>query len=160
MTLSDRHIRLLQADPDDFGTIKALLEQSGLYISSVTPQGSTYWIAELDGVPGGCIGLEHGQGVSLIRSMAVLPPLRSYGLGRALVHSALACAGARGDRAVYLFSLEAGDYWRRFGFVPIAATEVQAALPEAPQVRNGVLRGWIHEEQGWRRELLKVGTAK
>ena len=155
MTLTDKHIRLLQAAPDDFDTIKALLIQAELYTSSVTPEGATYWLAYLDGVPGGCIGLEHGQGVSLIRSTAVAPPFRGYGLGRALVLSALTHASLRGDHTVYLFSSEAGDYWKRFGFVPSTSAEVEAAIPEAPQVKSGMCKGWIHEEQVWKREMLQ-----
>lgn len=159
MTLSDKHIRLIQAGPDDFSTITALLEECGLYTTSVTPQGATYWLAYLDGVPGGCIGLEHGQGVSLIRSTAVLPPFRGYGLGRALVMSALTHASLRGDHTVYLFSSEAGDYWKRFGFEPSTAAEVEAALPEAPQVKSGMCKGWIQEEQVWKRELVQPEVA-
>ena len=158
MTITDKHIRLLQAAPEDFDTIKALLTQAGLYTSSVTPEGATYWIAQLDGVAGGCIGLEHGQGVSLIRSTAVLPEFRGHGLGRALVLSALTHASLRGDHTVYLFSSEAGAYWKRYGFVPSTAAEVEAALPDAPQVRSGVLRGWIHEEQVWKRLLPQAGA--
>ena len=159
MTLSDKHIRLIQATPNDFGTVTALLEQAGLHTSSVTPDGSTYWIAYLDGQPGGCIGLEHGQGVSLIRSTAVLPDFRSHGLGRALVLSALTHATLRGDHTVYLFSSEAGDYWKRFGFVPSTAAEVEAAIPEAPQVKSGMCKGWIQEEQVWKCELAQPEVA-
>lgn len=153
MSLSDKHIRLIQAGPEDFGTVKALLEQAELHTSSVTPEGSTYWIAFLDGQPGGCIGLEHGEGASLIRSTAVLPEFRSEGLGRALVLSALTQASLRGDHTVYLFSSEAGDYWGRFGFVPATGEELGAALPQAPQVRSGQCRGWIRDEQAWKRPL-------
>lgn len=153
--LTDMHVKLRQAAPADFPVILDLLTRCGLHTSSVTLDGSTYWIADLDGVPGGCIGLEHGEGASLIRSTAVLPQARSQGLGRALVQSALTQATLRGDRTVYLFSQEAGDYWRRFGFVPVSAGEIAAALPRAPQVRSGVLRGWIADEQAWRRDLLR-----
>ncbi|MDO4244497.1 MAG: GNAT family N-acetyltransferase [Deinococcus sp.] len=159
MTLSDKHIRLLQAGPDDFETVKSLLRQAELHTSSVTPEGSTYWIAFLDGKPGGCIGLEHGQGVSLIRSTAVLPDFRSHGLGRALVRSALTHATLRGDHTVYLFSSEAGDYWKRFGFVPSTAAEVEAAIPEAPQVKSGMCKGWIQEEQVWKCQLAQPEVA-
>ncbi len=151
--LSEMHVKLRQAAPEDFPTVLALLAGCGLHTASVTPEGSTYWIADLNGVPGGCIGLEHGDGVSLIRSTAVLPQARSQGLGRALVLSALTHASLRGDRGVYLFSQEAGDYWVRFGFVPVGADEISAALPDTPQVRSGLLKGWIHGEQAWKREL-------
>ncbi|MFC5846931.1 GNAT family N-acetyltransferase [Deinococcus petrolearius] len=153
MTLTNMHVKLRQAAPEDLSVIVDLLERCGLHTASVTPEGSTYWVAELNGVPGGCIGLEHGEGASLIRSTAVLPEARSQGLGRALVQSALTHASLRGDRRVYLFSQEAGDYWARFSFVPATVADIEAALPGAPQVRSGLLRGWIHEEQVWRRDL-------
>ncbi|GAA5534660.1 GNAT family N-acetyltransferase [Deinococcus aluminii] len=155
--LNTMHVKLRQAAPADFPLITGLLTRCGLHTSSVTPQGCTYWIAELDGVPGGCIGLEHGEGASLIRSTAVVPEARGQGLGRALVQSALTQATLRGDRTVYLFSQEAGDYWGRFGFVPASAEAIAAALPEAPQVRSGVLKGWIAEEQAWKRNLTVAG---
>ncbi|GAA5513182.1 hypothetical protein Dcar01_01908 [Deinococcus carri] len=158
--INTMHVKLRQAAPADFPTILDLLTRCGLHTSSVTPQGSTYWIAELDGVPGGCIGLEHSEGASLIRSAAVVPEARSQRLGRALVQSALTHATLRGDRTVYLFSQEAGDYWKRFGFVPASAEEIAAALPEAPQVKSGVLRGWIADEQAWKRELPVFGEGR
>lgn len=157
MTLTDMHVKLRQAQPEDFSTILDLLTRCGLHTSSVTPEGSTYWIADLNGTPGGCIGLEHGEGVSLIRSTAVLPEARSQGLGRALVRSALTHATLRGDGQVYLFSEEAGDYWRRFGFVPVTAAEISAALPGAPQVCSGLTKGWIHDEQAWRLDVQPGG---
>ena len=158
-TLTDQHIKLRQATPADYPVIVDLLERTGLHTGSVTlEEGCTYWIAELDGVPGGCIGLEHGPGASLIRSTAVLPAARSRGLGRALVLSALTHASLRGDGTVYLFSSEAGDYWKRFGFEPATAAEIEAALPDTPQVRSGLTRGWIHDEQVWKHALFRPGV--
>lgn len=151
--INTMHVKLRQAAPADFPLILDLLTRCGLHTSSVTPEGSTYWVAELDGVPGGCIGLEHGEGASLIRSAAVVPEVRGQGLGRALAESALTYALLRGDRTVYLFSQEAGNYWRRFGFVPVSAEELAAALPNVPQVKSGLLRGWIAHEQAWKRAL-------
>ncbi|EYB69589.1 N-acetyltransferase GCN5 [Deinococcus phoenicis] len=157
--LSAMHVKLRQAAPADFPLILDLLARCGLHTGSVTPQGSTYWLAELDGVPGGCIGLEHGEGASLIRSAAVVPEARGQGLGRALVFSALTQATLRGDRTVYLFSQEAGNYWRRFGFVPVSAGEIAAALPGTPQVESGLLKGWIAGEQAWRRDMYTQAGA-
>lgn len=153
VSIHDMHVNLREALPADFDIVRDLLTRCGLTTGSVTPAGSTYWIADLDGVPGGCIGLELGEGVSLIRSTAVVPEARSQGLGRALVTSALTQASLRGDRAVYLFSEEAGDYWRRFEFLPVPPGEIVGALPDAPQVRSGLTRGWIHEEQAWKYTL-------
>ncbi|ALW87622.1 GNAT family N-acetyltransferase [Deinococcus actinosclerus] len=153
MTLTDMHVKLRQAAPADLPTVLDLLTRCGLHTASVELEAGTYWIAELDGVPGGCIGLEHGQGVSLIRSTAVVPEARSQGLGRALVRSALTHASLRGDRTVFLFSSEAGDYWTRFGFGPSSAAEIAGALPDVPQVKSGLSKGWIDEELVWRLDL-------
>ncbi|RJF71456.1 GNAT family N-acetyltransferase [Deinococcus cavernae] len=156
MTLTDQHIKIRQALPTDLPVVVDLLERTGLHTSSVTlDEGCTYWIADLDGRPAGCIGLEQGQGASLIRSTAVLPAMRSRGLGRALVLSALTHASLRGDRIVYLFSSEAGDYWKRYGFVPAEVGEIEAALPHAPQVVSGLTRGWIQQEQVWKHTLFQ-----
>ncbi|AWN24547.1 GNAT family N-acetyltransferase [Deinococcus irradiatisoli] len=147
------HVKLRQAAPEDFGTVLDLLSACGLHTSSVTPQGSTYWIADLDGRPSGCIGLEHGEQASLLRSMGVLPAARRQGLGRALALSALTYASLRGDAALYLFSSDAGAFWQQFGFVPVDAAEVAAALPGTPQVQSGECKGWIHQEQAWKRVI-------
>ncbi|WP_412027279.1 GNAT family N-acetyltransferase [Deinococcus yunweiensis] len=159
VTLSDMHVKLREAHAEDFDIIRDLLTRCGLTTGSVTAEGCTYWIADLDGVPGGCIGLEHGPGVSLIRSTAVVPEARSQGLGRALVTSALTQASLLGNHTVYLFSEEAGEYWRRFDFVPSTPDEIVAALPDAPQVRSGLARGWIHAEQAWKCTLAGGGPA-
>lgn len=153
MTLSDKHIRLVQAGPEDFHTITALLEECGLYTSSVTPNGSVYWLASLDGRAVGCIGLEVGEGASLLRSAAVLPAYRSAGLGHRLAQAAFEYAAGHGQHSIYLFSTEAGGYWQRYGFVPSSVEAVVAALPDSAQVQSGLTRGWIHEEQVWVKRL-------
>jgi diadenosine tetraphosphate (Ap4A) HIT family hydrolase/N-acetylglutamate synthase-like GNAT family acetyltransferase len=165
LPLTQQHIKLRQATTlADLEIVRDLILAADLSQHradiTVTLEGSTYWIADLNGVPGGCIGLEHGQGVSLIRSTAVLPESRSQGLGRALVRSALTQASLRGDHTVYLFSQEAGDYWRRFGFVPTGGDELSAALSNAPQVRSGLSRGWIHEEQAWKLALVHQNSVQ
>lgn len=159
MTLdTDIHIKLRQATTEaDLDTLRDLILAVGLSSErgkiTATFEDSTYWIADLDGQPAGCIGLEHGEGASLIRSATVLPHARRQGLGRALATSALTQATLRGDRAVYLFSSDAGPFWERFGFTRVPPEMVAAALPETPQVRSGECRGWLKDEVGWMRPL-------
>ncbi|MBB6097813.1 N-acetylglutamate synthase-like GNAT family acetyltransferase [Deinobacterium chartae] len=151
--LPETHIRLLPVTEDRFDTVKGIVEACGLATASLSLTGSTFWLALLAGRPVGVIGLEHGEDASLLRSAAVLPEARGSGVGRALVLSALTLATLRGDRAVYLFSTEAGAYWQRFGFEQVAVAELEAALPQAPQVVSGQCRGWIHDEVAWRKTL-------
>ena len=139
--------------PDELDLVRELAGAVGLYTSSATSQGSTYWIARRAGEAVGCIGMEHGISASLLRSLAVLPEARGLGVGRALAQSALTLASLRGDRAVYLFSSEAGAYWGRLGFAAVPVTELEAALPVVPQVVSGLTRGWIHAEQAWKKDL-------
>ncbi|WP_102126397.1 GNAT family N-acetyltransferase [Deinococcus planocerae] len=159
MTLDQgTHVKLRQAGGEaDLDTLRDLILAVGLSSErgaiTATFQGSTYWIADLDGRPAGCIGLEHGEGASLIRSATVLPHARRQGLGRALATSALTQATLRGDRAVYLFSSDAGPFWEQFGFTRVAPETVAAALPQTPQVRSGECRGWLKDEVGWMRAL-------
>lgn len=152
-----RQARLSGAVPSDLDTIRDLILAVGLSTErnaiTATLDGCTYWIADLNGAPAGCIGLEHGEGVSLLRSASVLPASRRQGLGRALAMSALTYATLRGDRLLYLFSSDAGPFWQPFGFVPVSSAEVSAALPTAPQVISGEARGWIQREQAWKRVM-------
>lgn len=46
VSINTMHVKLRQAAPADFPLILDLLTRCGLHTSSVTPEGSTYWIAE------------------------------------------------------------------------------------------------------------------
>ena len=151
------HLSIRQAGPGDLDTIHDLILSVGLSNErgniTATLNGCTYWIADLNGAAAGCIGLEHGEGASLLRSATVLPAHRGKGLGRALAMSALTYATLRGDRRIYLFSTGAGPYWTRLGFEEVPVSELSAALPGTPQVRSGECRGWIHAEVAWKKAL-------
>ncbi|WP_293912363.1 GNAT family N-acetyltransferase [Deinococcus sp.] len=151
------HLSIRQAGPGDLGTIHDLILSVGLSSErgniTATLEGCTYWIADLNGAAAGCIGLEHGEGASLLRSVSVLPSVRRRGLGRALAMSALTYASLRGDTQTFLFSTGAGPFWSRLGFEEVPVADLSAALPGTPQVRSGECRGWIHSEVAWRKAL-------
>lgn len=146
--------------PADLSDIHTLILETGLStdppLITATLDGSTYWLAEHAGQVVGTVGLEHGAGASLLRSAAVRPAHQGAGVGRRLVQTALAHATARAARAVYLFSDVAGPYWVRLGFVSVPVTDLIAALPDVPQVRGGLTRGWIHTAAAWRLDLTAV----
>jgi predicted N-acetyltransferase YhbS len=85
----------------------------------------------------------------------VLLPWRGHGIAAALTQEAVDAAMRGGCRAIYLFSTEAGAYWRRFGFHEVPVSEVVAALPEAPQVRQYAALGWLQTEVAWRRDVAR-----
>jgi GNAT superfamily N-acetyltransferase len=147
-------ISIRAAGPADFDAIcdlVVLLQLIGdrTHITN-TLTGSSYWVA-CDGdqqVVGG-VGLEHGTGASLLRSMAVHPSLQGQGIGSQLAATAIEGARLRSDRSVHLFSSHAGTYWQRFGFVSESVWALADALPTVPQVISGKERGWIVDEQAW-----------
>src|SRR5215831_15073597 len=125
----------------------ALLTHNHQSAQDVLVPGTRYWVAE--DAQGQCIGTV-GLDAGLLRSAGVLPAWRGHGVGTALTQRALASARHAGYGAVYLFSTSAGAYWRRFGFREVPVSELVAALPEAPQVRQYATLGWLSTEVAWR----------
>lgn|GEM_PF-3041897 len=146
-------VQIQRLEESSLERVIKLLEQCEMYTSSVTFQFSSYWIAQLDGLDVGCIGLEHGVQASLLRSAAVLPQFRSSGVGRTLSLFALEQAKKRGDRAVYLFTSDMGPFWTRFGFVEVLLETLVQALPDVPQVQSALNLDWLEESRAWLKSL-------
>jgi N-acetylglutamate synthase-like GNAT family acetyltransferase len=143
-----------RANAADFESICDLVVTLGLISErsriTNTFDGSSYWVAESEsGSIIGCVGLEHGEQASLLRSAAVLPASQGVGIGRALSATAIQSARDQGYIALYLFSTDAGPYWQKFGFNLVPVDELVRALPTLPQVRSGIERGWLAEEVAW-----------
>lgn len=65
----------------------------------------------------GCAAIEIYANGALLRSVAVAPAARGRGVGRQLTEAAVALARSFEVPAVYLLTMTAGSYFRRFGFV-------------------------------------------
>ncbi|MFC6802025.1 GNAT family N-acetyltransferase [Deinococcus caeni] len=102
--MTDSSVQIRMASPADRDTVTRVFHDAGLDTDATLADGTTYWVMERGGQPVGAIGLEHGEGASLLRGAAVLPEARGGGLGRRLVMSAVEYAQGRGDRAIYMFS--------------------------------------------------------
>ena len=144
-------VNIRMAQSADRDTVTRVFQEAGLDTEAALAEGTTYWVMERGGQPVGAIGLEHGQGVSLLRGAAVLPTARRGGLGRRLVMSALEYAQGRGDRAIYMFS-KGGD-WGTFGFQQVPLAVVMGELPDAPQVKTYRDRGDRPGGTTWMRDL-------
>src|SRR6478752_9991953 len=86
-----------------------------------------------------------GVPVLVLGPLAVDPPFRKLGIGRALVQRALAAAKARGHGAVLL--LGDAPYYTRFGFSALKTGELRLPGPFEPdrllglELREGALDG-------------------
>ncbi|MDO4264433.1 MAG: GNAT family N-acetyltransferase [Deinococcus sp.] len=149
MTLTIR-----RASSGDLPAILALLEQAEMYTSSVTLAGDvTYLLGEVAGRPAAALGMEHGDGATLLRSFTLHPDYRGRGWSQRMLAEAYALLRARGDRDVFLFSADEGAFWAHQGYRRVPAEELVQRLALTPQVRHAVSTGWLEEALAWHSPL-------
>ena len=146
-------IQMRLASQQDKDTVTSVFHEAGLDTEAALASGTTYWVPEQDGQPVGAVGLEHGDGVSLLRGAAVIPSARGAGLGERLVMSAVDYAQGRGDRAIYMFSK--GNDWSSFGFTQVPLAVVMGDIPDAPQIQAYKARSERPGGTTWMRDLTK-----
>jgi protein-tyrosine-phosphatase/N-acetylglutamate synthase-like GNAT family acetyltransferase len=79
------------------------------------------------------VGVEACGPHALLRSLAVVEPLRGGGVGRALFEAAQRRARAAGYDALYLLTTSASDYFVRLGFVRVARSEAPQSIRATTQ---------------------------
>lgn len=151
--MTDTTLTTRLANAADKPNVTRVFSEAGLDTDAALEDGTTYWIMERDGQAVGAVGLEHGDGVSLLRGAAVTPAARGLGLGRQLVISAVEYARGRGDRAIYMFSR--GGNWETFGFTQIPLAVVMAEIPDAPQIQAYRARSERPGGTTWMRDLTR-----
>lgn len=143
-----------EAVANDHDTIFGLLEDADLVTNDILVPGSRYWLAVAEnGAVIGVIGAEYGTDSALMRSVLVTPEHRGEGIGAALVQTLFVSCRASGHHRIYCFSTDAGAYWLKTGFVEVPVSEIEAALPDAPQVADFDRRGWLPTEIAYRLDL-------
>ncbi len=120
----------------DLALVRAMLERAAMVTDGLDARSSCYLLAYFGHEPVGVIGVEPRLDAALIRSLYVVGSMQSRGIGAALVAAARKAAHTRGARHLYLFSTEAGDYFRRFGFEQVQVETVISSLRGAPQVEH------------------------
>lgn len=151
--MTDSNVQIRLAAAADKQTVSNVFHEAGLDTDATLESGTTYWVLERGGQPVGAVGLEHGDGVSLLRGAAVIPSARGSGLGRRLIMSALQYAQGRGDRAIYMFSK--GQDWGAFGFQQVPLAVVMGDIPDAPQIQAFRARGERPGGTTWIRDLTR-----
>jgi N-acetylglutamate synthase-like GNAT family acetyltransferase len=76
--------------------------------------------ADVAGQVGACGGVELYDDCAVIRSVVVDPSARGLGLGGQLAERLIALARARGARDIYLFTMDAWEFWKHYGFTDVA----------------------------------------
>jgi N-acetylglutamate synthase-like GNAT family acetyltransferase len=148
-------VEIRPAARQDVRQMVAVLDGCDLRSEDICADDTFYLVATLDDRIVGTVGIENAAGSAvLLRSLAVLPELRSKGIGARLM-SEITSQARTSARTIYLFSTGAGDYYQARGYVEVPVDEVVSAVGRTPQVRKYEDLGWLPTEVGWRLALSK-----
>lgn len=105
------------AGPEDMGAIKTLLAVCLLPTQDLRQDNLHFFVAESERGIIGVAGIEDcGNGIGLLRSVAVMPGYRKQHIGRRLVQRVLSAADEKAIDRVYLLTENARDYFVNLGF--------------------------------------------
>jgi GNAT superfamily N-acetyltransferase len=143
----------------DLDAVRAMLSGAGMTTEGLGWPPACYLVAYFGTEPVGVAGVEPSLDAALIRSVYVVGAMRRRGIGAELVAAARKAAHTRGARSLYLFSGDAGEWFRRLGFVEVPAAQVVAALGEVPMVQYYAARpGDLAREIAWRLDISQDGV--
>lgn len=151
--MQTRGIAYRVALPADVTAAEEVLLRRGLRSEDICANGTHYEIAELRGRVIGIVGIENAGGDAvLLRSLAVLHEFRGQGIGAELMRRITEIAAMSATK-MYLFSTEAGDYYRSLGYLQVSVDEAVVAVGQTPQVRKYEQLGWLPTEVAWKKKL-------
>jgi N-acetylglutamate synthase-like GNAT family acetyltransferase len=143
----------------DLEIARATLSRAGLITAGLEWPPACYLVAYFGTEPVGVIGVEPSLDAALIRSLYVVDAMRGRGIGAGLVVAARKAAHTRGARSLYLFSSEAGEFFKRFGFIEVPVAQIVAALGATPQVKYYQTRpAELAREVAWYLDISQDGV--
>jgi amino-acid N-acetyltransferase len=109
-----------KATPEDLPRIVELLGEAHLPAAFLGEQLHGFMVAESDGLVFGCGGMETYGDAAMLRSFAVTEQARGRGTATRLAELLMAEAKSEGLRDVYLFTMDAAEFWLHRGFVEVS----------------------------------------
>jgi amino-acid N-acetyltransferase len=120
----------------DYQAVIALLEAAGLPSAGVPRTLDDFLVAETEAGLAGAIGLERYGSAALLRSAVVRLGDQGTGIGAALVRALLDRVRNGEVQEIYLLTTTAERWFPRFGFTPIARTQVPEAVRASVEFRE------------------------
>jgi N-acetylglutamate synthase-like GNAT family acetyltransferase len=143
----------------DLESVRAMLSAAGMTTEGIEWAPACYLVAYFGSRPVGVIGVEPSLDAALIRSVYVVDEMRGRGIGAELVAAARKAAHTRGARSLYLFSTDAGDFFKRFGFVEVPIAQLVNSLSGVPQVKYYLARpDDLAREVAWYLDISQDGV--
>jgi len=113
----------------DRAQVSAILEALGMSTEGVTWAPACYLLAYCGDRPIGTAGIEPQVDAAMLRSVAVIEPMRRHGIGTRLVAAARVAAHTRGARTLYALADAPQAGWlERLGFAPVEHGGLMRAL--------------------------------
>jgi len=119
----------------DLEVVRAMLSAAGMSTHGLEWPPACYLVAYFGTEAVGVIGVEPSLDAALIRSLYVVEAMRRRGIGAELVAAARKAAHTRGARSLYLFSTDAGGFFKRLKFVEVPTAQLLSALGAVPMVK-------------------------
>ncbi len=127
---------LENAKVSDLPGIFCLLRDSGLPFDGSAQDLSHFFVIKEGREIIGCAGLEvHGK-VGLLNSFAVKKEQQGQGLGKTLIRRMLDLAGKRSIKKIYLLTIDASEFFSKFGFKRVEWHEIDPAIPQTKDFFN------------------------
>jgi len=136
-------LTVAEGRPSDLDEVLALLAASGLGADGVPEHITDFLVARSNGRVVGAAALEDYSVAGLLRSVAVAPDRRDWGLGRYLTHALIERSRRRGHAALYLLTDTAQAYFERFGFRLIDRSAVRPAVLASAQFQGELCKSSI-----------------
>lgn len=121
-------LKIIAATKDYLDEIKNLLASYDLPYDDIDEHIYNFLIAVQETNLVGVVGLEVYSDNALFRSLAVDEAFRSNGVGYALLTAILERAKKLNVQTVYLLTMTAGKYFRKYGFITINRSTVPEAI--------------------------------
>jgi len=125
--------RVRSARHEDIPAIESLLATESLPLTPIAAFLDGFSVLESDRDILGSAGIEMYGEAAFLRSVVVAQSVQGTGMGDRLVRSALDYAQRTGAQRVYLFTMDAANFFARFGFVAISMDDFETAVRAAPQ---------------------------
>lgn len=137
-------------------SLKNLLIKNKQKPTIILGNNNLYYLAESKSEIIGMIGIELEDKFALIRSTAVLKNWRGRNIAQNLIKSIILVLKQKNIQTIYLFSIDSGTYWRKFGFEECDVKEIITNLPNTPQVIGYLKDGSIWTDIAWKVSLKKI----